>query len=76
MALIGDSGSGKTTLTKLLQKHYLAQEGEILFGGVNIKTLGFTEIKEKIGVVAQDVFLFRASVFYNIAAGRKNASLE
>lgn len=71
VALVGESGSGKTTLVKLLLKFYLPEEGEILIDGFNIKDLNLDSLRERIGYVPQDVFLFSGSIYDNIAFGQK-----
>jgi ATP-binding cassette subfamily B protein len=72
IALVGESGSGKTTLVKLLIKFYLPEEGEIIVDGYNIKDVSLDSLRERIGYVPQDVFLFSGSIYDNITFGQKN----
>ena len=76
VALVGESGSGKTTLAKLLLKYYLVQEGEILIDDYNIKDLSYKSLRDRIGYVPQDIFLFSGTVRENIAFGVNNISME
>ncbi|MBO5339162.1 MAG: ABC transporter ATP-binding protein [Clostridia bacterium] len=76
IALVGPSGGGKTTLCSLIPRFYEINEGEIKIDGTNIKDVTLTSLRENIGVVAQDVYLFSGSVRENIAYGKQNASDE
>ena len=76
VALVGPSGGGKTTLCSLIPRFYDVTDGQILIDGVNIKSVTLRSLREKIGVVAQDVYLFSGSVRENIAYGNPNASDE
>jgi len=76
VAMVGESGSGKTTLAKLLLKYYLVQEGEILIDDYNIKDLSYKSLRDRIGYVPQDIFLFSGTVRENIAFGVNNISME
>ena len=76
IALVGPSGGGKTTLCSLIPRFYEIDEGEILIDGINIKSVKLKSLREKIGVVAQDVYLFSGSVRENIAYGNPKASDE
>jgi ATP-binding cassette subfamily B protein len=73
VALIGRTGSGKTTLATLLPRFYDATEGRILVDGVDIRDLVRRSLRREIGVIAQDPFLFSASVRDNIALGMPDA---
>jgi len=73
VAIIGKTGSGKTSFAELLLRMYDSTEGEILFDGVNIKSLNLGRLREQIGYVPQDVFLFSESLRENIAFGNPNA---
>ncbi len=76
VALVGESGSGKTTLAKLLLKYYLPEKGEILIDDYNIKDISYGSLRNRIGYVPQDVFLFSGTVRENIAFGMNNVSME
>ena len=76
IALVGPSGGGKTTLCSLIPRFYEATEGEILIDGTNIKDVTLASLRENIGVVAQDVYLFSGSIKENIAYGKENATDE
>ena len=76
IALVGPSGGGKTTLCSLIPRFYDVSEGEILLDGKNIKEITLSSLRENIGVVAQDVYLFSGSIRENIAYGKKDATDE
>ncbi|MGH9437956.1 MAG: peptidase domain-containing ABC transporter, partial [Terriglobia bacterium] len=67
VALIGPSGCGKTTLAKIILGLLEPQEGEILYGGVNIRRLGLGRYRSQVGAVMQDDQLFAGSIADNIA---------
>lgn len=67
--LLGENGSGKTTFIKLLAGLYEPLEGKILFNGKDFLQLDKYDIRSKIGIVSQDIFLFRGSVIDNILFG-------
>ena len=69
IAIVGHTGSGKTTLSSLLMRFYEPQRGEILFDGVPISEVDPRELRSRIGLVLQDVFLFSRSVEYNVRLG-------
>lgn len=73
-ALVGPSGGGKSTILNLILRLYEAQSGTIAIDGQDIAQVSRRSLREKIGYVGQDVFLFRASVRENIAFGRPGAS--
>ncbi len=70
LAIVGHTGAGKTTLINLLMRFYEPQKGEILFDGIPVQEIAQRELRERIGLVLQDVFLFSRSVEYNIRLGR------
>ena len=73
-AIVGSTGSGKSTLIKLLLRLYEINNGSINFDSTNLKELELSSLREKIGLVSQDVFLFEGTVLENIAYGDLNAS--
>ena len=76
IALVGPSGGGKTTLCSLIPRFYEVSGGEILLDGKNIKELTLSSLRNNIGVVAQDVYLFSGSIRENIAYGKLGATEE
>ena len=74
IALVGPSGGGKTTLCSLIPRFYEITGGEITIDGRNIRNITLHSLRESIGVVAQDVYLFSGSVKENIAYGKQNAT--
>ncbi len=75
-AIVGSTGSGKSTLIKLILRFYEKNSGKILFDDHEIESLSLASIRNKIGLVSQDVFLFEGSVFENIAYGNINSNSE
>lgn len=76
VALVGRSGSGKTTISKLILGLYPPTDGKILIDGQDITSLSLRSLREQIGVVDQDTFLFGGTIRENIAIGRPSATLE
>lgn len=76
VALVGRSGSGKTTISKLLLGLYPPTEGKILIDGYDVTTLSLRSLRQQIGVVDQDTFLFGGTIRENISLGFPEASLE
>lgn len=76
IALVGPSGGGKTTLCSLIPRFYEATSGEIRIDGKDIRTVTLHSLRDCIGVVAQDVYLFSGSVKENIAYGKTGATDE
>ena len=74
VALVGPSGGGKSTLMDLIPRFIDPQQGQILFDGVDIKTLKMDSIRAQMGVVNQDSVLFNDTIINNIAFGRPNAT--
>ena len=75
-AIVGSTGSGKSTLIKLVLRLYDSTSGEIKFDGKNIRDLELDSLRNKIGLVSQDIFLFEGTVFENIAYGNLDAKDE
>jgi ATP-binding cassette, subfamily B, multidrug efflux pump len=75
-AVVGATGAGKSTLINLLMRFYEPQRGEILFDGVPIARIPVDDLRERISLVLQDVFLFSEDVRFNIALGRPDISDE
>ncbi|WFA09414.1 ABC transporter ATP-binding protein [Tissierella sp. Yu-01] len=76
VALVGPSGAGKTTLCHLIPRFYDIKEGDILLDGVDIKNIKLKSLRQNIGLVQQDVFLFTGTIKDNIGYGKPNASDE
>ena len=76
IALVGASGSGKTTICSLLPRFYDVSEGRITIDGKDVRKLTLQSLREQIGLVQQDVYLFCGSIRENIAYGRPDASME
>jgi len=76
VALIGHTGSGKTTLASLVPRFYDVEEGRLTIDGTDVRDVTLTSLRRAIGVVAQDPFLFSATVRENIAFGRPDATQE
>lgn len=76
IALVGPSGGGKTTLCSLIPRFYEVSSGKILVDGKDIREVTMHSLRNCIGVVAQDVYLFSGSVRENIAYGKINATDE
>jgi ATP-binding cassette, subfamily B, multidrug efflux pump len=76
LAVVGHTGAGKTSLISLLLRFYEPQRGEILFDGVPITDVPIDELRDRIGLVLQDVFLFSRDIAYNIRLGRADIDDE
>ena len=76
VAIVGPSGGGKTTLCNLIPRFYEIDNGNILIDGKNIKNLTLNSLRNNIGIVQQDVYLFSGSVRNNISYGKINATDE
>jgi ATP-binding cassette subfamily B protein len=74
LGVVGLTGSGKSTLVRLLPRLYDPPSGTVLLGGADIRELDLAELRDQIGMVPQDVFLFSATLRENIAYGRPDAS--
>lgn len=76
VAVVGPSGSGKTTLCNLIPRFYDVDNGEVTIDGVNIKNYTLKSLRENIGTVQQDVYLFSGTAYENILYGRPDATRE
>ena len=76
VAIVGPSGGGKTTLCSLIPRFYEATSGDILIDGKSIKDVTLESLRDNIGVVQQDVYLFSGSVKENISYGKAGATIE
>ena len=74
LALVGPSGGGKTTLCNLIPRFYDVTDGEILIDGQDIRHVTLHSLRDAIGVVQQDVYLFSGTVAENIAYGKPGAT--
>lgn len=76
IALVGPSGSGKTTICSLLPRFYDVTGGSIQIDGKDIRSLSLESLRNNIGLVQQDVYLFCGSIKDNISYGKPGASIE
>jgi ATP-binding cassette subfamily B protein len=74
VAFVGPSGAGKTTICSLLPRFYEADAGRITIDGIDIRQMTLASLRNQIGIVQQDVFLFAGTLRENIAYGRLGAS--
>ena len=76
VAIVGATGAGKSTIINLLMRFYEPQRGEILFDGVPIDRVPLGELRDRVGLVLQDVYLFSEDVEFNIRLGRADITDE
>ncbi len=76
VALVGPSGAGKTTLANLAPRFYDVSGGRVLMDGIDTRDLKLSSLRAKIGIVAQDTFLFNDTVANNLRYGRRDATDE
>ena len=76
VALVGPSGAGKTTLCSLIPRFYEVSEGAISIDGIDIRDMKLNGLRNHVGIVQQDVYLFAGTVMDNIRYGRPDASDE
>ena len=74
LAIVGSSGGGKTTLCSLIPRFYDVDEGRILIDGTDIRKVQLKNLRDQIGIVQQDVYLFAENVMENIRYGRPDAT--
>jgi len=76
IAILGRTAAGKTTIADLILRMYDATEGRVLVDDLDIKSLDINYLRQKIGYVPQDVFLFSDTIAKNVAFGKSDATLE
>ena len=76
IAFVGSTGAGKTTITNLINRFYDIQKGQILYDGLDIKSIEKDALRSSLGIVLQDTHLFTGTVMENIRYGRLNATDE
>lgn len=76
IGIVGRSGSGKTTMVNLLSRFYDVQEGSIRIDGIDVRQLSSQQLREGIGIVFQDSFLFRGTIWKNLSYGRPQSTIE
>ncbi len=76
VAIMGPTGSGKTSLVNLVPRFYDPDSGQVLIDGVDVRELDLAELRESIGLVAQETFLFSDTLYGNLTYGREDASQE
>ncbi len=74
--IVGTSGAGKTTLTRLIQGLHTPQSGVVRVDGVDVREIDLVHLRQHIGVVLQDNFIFRGTIRENIGMGRTDATIE
>ena len=74
MALVGSSGAGKTTLCSLIPRFYDVTDGRILVDGQDIRKVTLKSLRDQIGMVQQDVYLFAGTIMENIRYGKPDAT--
>ncbi len=76
VALVGPSGIGKSTLCSLIPRFYEVSAGRVLVDGQDVRRLHLKSLRDNIGIVQQDVYLFAGTVYDNIAYGRPGADAD
>lgn len=76
VALVGSSGAGKSTICSLIPRFYDVTSGRISIDGMDIREIALKNLRENIGIVQQDVYLFAGSVYENIRYGKPQATRE
>jgi ABC-type multidrug transport system fused ATPase/permease subunit len=74
VALVGPTGAGKSTLVALLSRFYESTGGEIMLDGRNLSRIPLRELREQVGVVSQETFLFNGTILDNLRFGRPEAT--
>ena len=76
IALVGPTGAGKSTIVSLISRFYDINEGEILIDGINIKDVTLKSLRQQMGIMLQDSFIFSGTIMDNIRYGRLDATDE
>ena len=76
VGIVGKSGSGKTTLINLLGRFYDVDEGRVLIDGIDIREMDLNDLRRSVGIVLQEPFLFRGTIYNNITYGRRDTTAE
>ena len=76
IGIVGRSGSGKSTMVNLLGRFYDPQEGRILIDGLDLRDLPMQKLRENLGIVFQESFLFRGTIWKNLCYGKPEVSIE
>ncbi len=76
IGIVGRSGSGKSTMVNLLGRFYDPQEGNIRIDGHDVRDLSVQQLREHLGIVFQDSFLFRGTIWKNLCYGQPNVTIE
>ncbi len=76
IGVVGKSGSGKTTLINLIARFYDVDDGRVLIDGIDVRDLHTDDLRATVGIVLQEPFLFRGTIYENLTYGRQNATAE
>jgi ATP-binding cassette subfamily B protein len=76
VGVVGRSGSGKTTLVNLLARFYDTDDGRVLIDGVDVREMGSHDLRRQVGIVLQEPFLFRGTIWDNLIYGDPSATVE
>ena len=76
IAILGAPGSGKTTVVHLIPRFYDVTEGQITIDGIDIRDVTLASLRQNVGIVQQDVFIFTSTIRANIAYGAVDASMD
>src|SRR6185436_16067616 len=76
VAIVGPTGAGKTTIINLIPRFYDVTSGSIKIDGIDVRDVSMKSLREQIGIVLQDTFLFSQSVMENVRFGRPSATDE
>lgn len=76
VALLGATGSGKSSITSLIPRFYDVDDGRVVIDGYDVRDLDLPALRQQVGIVLQDTFLFSVTIHENISYGRQNATRE